>query len=195
MTAVPDPSLEWLWLQRAEAAGAEVTPMALVASAVEGDFYRLNNLRERIEGHLAPLNALDPDPDDLEALLPQVRAWVLEHTLLEVVIDDFYAAIADLPSRVVVRRPGEGGTSALRGRPTLLAVKRTWAEAWRLEPTLARVRAGAGFAPAPLVTLVHDAQITLDPELGRSIGAALGTPLEAFRDRQGRLARLHPRRR
>jgi hypothetical protein len=185
-----DPDREWRALRRAEAAGVAVTPMAVVASAVEGDFYRWNNLTERIEGALARLHPRDPDPDDLEEALAPVQAWMQGHTLLEAVIDGFYAAIADLPARLEVRRCGASGIVAARGRPALLALRRTWSAAWTLEATLARCRSGAGWIPEPQVTLLHEADCAPDPALSAQVARALGGRVTAYRDAAGRLARL-----
>jgi hypothetical protein len=66
--------------------------------------------------------------------LPTAAAWVRGHALLDAVVDTFYDALVGLPPNVMVRRPGALGSVAARGRPALLAVKRVWADDWRLEP-------------------------------------------------------------
>lgn len=181
---------ELAWLRGAEAHGVPVAPMAVVPPQVEADFYRWNNLPERIEGLLAKLDPDDPDEDDVEDLLPTVAAWVRGHALLDAVVDTFYDALGGLPTRLMVRRPGAPGSEALRGRPALIAVKRLWAEDWLLGPTLARTRAGDGWLPAPRPVLIHGADLHADPAVAAAAIRALGRPVAAWSDPEGRLARL-----
>jgi len=181
---------ELAWLRRAEALGVPVAPMAVVPPQVEADFYRWNNLPERITAWLAALHREDPDEDDLEDLLPTVAGWVRDHALLYAVVDTFYGALEGLPSRLVVRRPGAPGGEAVRGRPALIAVKRLWAEDWLLAPTLARARAGRGWLPAPRPVLLHAADLRADPAVSVAAVRALGRPVAAWSDPEGRLARL-----
>lgn len=178
------------WLLRAQEAGVPVAPMALVPARTEDDFYRWNALPERIAALFADLDPEDPDEDDVEDLLPTAVAWVGGHALLDGVVDAFYDALAGLPGRVSVRRPGEDGHLALRGRPALLALKRVWADAWRCDAVLRSARTGAGWRPAPRPVLVHAADLSPDDELASAAGAALGRPVHAWRDDEGRLARL-----
>lgn len=167
-----------------------VTPMAVVPPRVEADFYRWNNLPERIATLLAGLDPLDPDEDDLEDLLPTAAAWVRDHALLDAVVDTFYDALGGLPARLTVRRPGAPGGAATRGRPALIAVKRTWADDWLLAPCLARARGGRGWLPAPRPVLIHTADLRADPAVAAAAAAALGRPVAAWSDPEGRLARL-----
>jgi hypothetical protein len=187
---VADEAPELAWLRRAEAHGVPVTPMAVVPAQVEADFYRWNNLPERIEALLAGLDPRDPDEDDLEDLLPTVADWVRDHALLDAVVDTFYDALAGLPSRLTVRRPGAPGTPAIRGRPALIAVKRVWAEDWLLAPSLARAHGGRGWLPAPRPVLIHAAGVRPDPAVAAAAARALGRPIRAWSDPEGRLARL-----
>ncbi|MFU8887616.1 MAG: hypothetical protein ACNA8N_03320 [Trueperaceae bacterium] len=187
--AVDDAS-ELAWLRRAEALGVPVTPMALVPAQVEADFYRWNNLPERIAALLADLDPRDPDEDDVEELLPTAAAWVRDHALLDAVVDTFYDALSGLPPRVTVRRPGAPGVVAGRGRPALIAVKRAWAEDWLLAPSVARAREGRGWLPAPRPVLVHAADLRADPAVAAAAENALGRPVAAWSDGEGRLARL-----
>jgi hypothetical protein len=181
---------ELAWLHRAEAHGVPVAPMAVVPPQVEADFYRWNNLPERIDALLADLDPEDPDEDDLEDLLPTIASWVRDHALLDAVVDTFYGALGGLPSRLVVRRPGAPGSEALRGRPALIAVKRLWAEDWLLAPTLARARGGGGWLPVPRPVLIHAADLRADPAVAVAAVRALGRPVAAWSDPEGRLARL-----
>ena len=188
--ASPGAADELAWLRRAEAHGVPVAPMAVVPPQVEADFYRWNNLPERIEALLAGLDPRDPDEDDVEDLLPTVSAWVRDHALLDAVVDTFYDALGGLPSRLTVRRPGAPGSPALRGRPALIAVKRVWAEDWLLAPSLARAHGGRGWLPAPRPVLIHTADVRADPAVAAAAARALDRPIHAWSDPEGRLARL-----
>ena len=187
---VADEGTELAWLRRAEAHGVPVAPMAVVPPQVEADFYRWNNLPGRIEALLADLDRHDPDEDDVEELLPTVAAWVRDHALLDAVVDTFYDALGGLPASLTVRRPGGPGHPAVRGRPALLAVKRVWAEDWLLEPSLARVRDGLGWLPTPRPVLIHAADLRADADVAAAAARALGRPVAAWSDPEGRLARL-----
>jgi hypothetical protein len=185
-----DDGTELAWLRRAEAHGVPITPMAVVPAQVEADFYRWNNLPARLEALFADLDGLDPDEDDLDELLPTAAALVRGHALLDAVVDTFYDALVGLPPNVMVRRPGALGSLAARGRPALIAVKRVWAEDWRLEATLGRVTRGRGWLPTPREVLVHAADVHPDPVVSSAASDAIGRPVSAWSDREGRLARL-----
>jgi len=164
--------------------------MAVVPAQVEADFYRWNNLPQRIASLLADLDPVDPDEDDVEELLPTAAGWIRGHALLDAVVDTFYEALGGLPARLTVRRPGQPGVPAVRGRPALLAVKRVWAADWLLAPTMTRLRAGAGWLPAPRPVLLHAEGLRADPAVAAAASAALGRPVAAWSDAEGRLARL-----
>jgi hypothetical protein len=181
---------ELLWLQRAAQQGVWVAPMVVVAAHIEDDFYRWNNLQEPIQQTLAPFNEADPDEDDIAEVTDRLQRLVLEHALLDAVVDHFYQEAMTLPARLRVRRPGEAGVMALRGRPALLAVKRTWAEAWTLEAIMARTRAQLGWWPEAQPVLLHADDAFEDATLAAAAGEALGERVRAWRDSQGRLLRL-----
>jgi len=185
-----DDATELAWLRRAEAHGVPITPMAVVPAQVEADFYRWNNLPARLEALFAGLDGLDPDEDDVDELLPTAAAWVRGHALLDAVVDTFYDALTGLPPNVLVRRPGAPGTAAARGRPALIAVKRVWADDWLLDATLGRVTRGRGWLPTPRAVLVHAADVHPDPIVSSAASDAIGRPVGAWSDREGRLARL-----
>lgn len=178
------------WLLRAQEHGVPIAPMALVPARVEDDFYRWNNLPERIAALFADLDPADPDEDDVEDALPTAIAWVGGHALLDAVVDAFYESLADLPGRVTIRRPGEAGPHALRGRPTLLALKRVWADTWNVTAVVRSARAGSGWRPPARAVIVHAADVHPDVELARAAGDALDRRVLAWRDDAGRLARL-----
>ena len=185
---VHDDANELAWLLRAEQAGVPVTPMVVVPVAVEAAFYALNNLAEQLQRLFDGVVSDDPDEDDLEELAPEAIALVRSHALLDEVIERLYESFAVLPAGVIVRRAGSAGNVTRRGRAALLEVKRAWASEWEVEAIAARLRAGQGLAPVPSPVVVHDADIarvrqTLDVGPG-------GASLEAWHDREGRLARL-----
>lgn len=185
-----DGGAELAWLRRAEASGVPIAPMAVVAAEVEAAFYHLNQLVPRIETHLAHVDVRDPDEDDLEELLPEVGDWVRGHALLDEVIESFYEALAGLPSWLTVRRSGARGLEAVRGRPTLLALKRIWSADWDPEAVAARLAATGRWLPTPSPMLVHTAEVRPDVEAGRAASAALGREVGAWSDARGRLVRL-----
>lgn len=167
-----------------------IAPMAIVTEAVERDFYRLAQLEPRVLAHFANVDPRDPDEDDLEDLAPDVAGWVLDAALLVEVVEGFYEAQAGLAPRVRVRRTGAEGVVAVRGRPALVAVKRTWAAAWAPAAVAARLAAGGGWMPQPTPVLVHDAELRPDPDAASAASGALGREVDAWSDARGRLARL-----
>ncbi len=50
-----------------------------------------------------------------------------------------YSSLQSMPEKLMVRRPGEDGIPALKGRPTLMAIKDLWAKVWAFEPLLERL--------------------------------------------------------
>ena len=188
--AAPDAAPELAWLRRAQELGVPITPMAIVTEAIERDFYRLAQLEPRVLGHFATVDPNDPDEDDLEDLVPDVAAWVLDAALLVEVVEGFYEAQEGLAARVRVRRSGADGVLAVRGRPALVAVKHTWAAAWTPAAVAARLAAGDGWMPRPAPVLVHDADLHPDADVARAASAAIGRDVDAWCDLQGRLARL-----
>jgi hypothetical protein len=178
------------WLRRAEAHGVPVAPMAVVTAAVEGDFYRLAGLEARVAARFANVDPVDPDEDDLEDLAPEVARWVLDAALLVEVVEGFYEALSGLPSRVIVRRPGLDGRVSIRGRPALVAVKRTWAADWSPPEVARRIARGGVWMPPPRPVLVHAAALHVDPEATRAASTTLGREVAAWCDDHGRLARL-----
>lgn len=183
-----DEANELAWLLRAEQAGLPVTPMVIVPAAVETSFYALNNLAEQLRRRFEGLVSDDPDEDDLEDVAPEAVALVRSHVLLDEVIERLYDGLEALPEALIVRRVGTPGTVTSRGRGALLTLKRLWAAEWEADAVAARLRAGEGLAPSARAVVMHDARVarvrhTLDLGPG-------GASLEAWHDREGRLARL-----
>ena len=187
-----DDGSELGWLRLASDHGVPLAPIVVVPARVESDFYRWNHLAPRWTQLLSAVDPRDPDEDDLEELLPRAAAWVMEHALLDGVVDAFYAALGDLPGRLTVRRPATDGLVAPRGRPALLALKRTWAAAWDVDAVLDRVAAGVGWLPPARPVLVHGADLRPDQGASAAASTVLGRPVSAWADGEGRIARLTP---
>lgn len=190
LDAPPDATPELAWLRRAQDLGVPIAPMAVVTEAVERDFYELAQIEPRVLRHFANVDPRDPDEDDLADLVPDVAAWVLDAALLVEVVEAFYEAQAGLAARVRVRRPGTEGVLAVRGRPALIAVKRTWAAAWTPAAVAARLVTSGGWMPLPAPVLVHDAALRPDAAAAAAASAALGRAVDAWCDARGRMARL-----
>ena len=144
--AAADTSPELAALAQLAAAGVRLAPLRVVPSTAEETFYRLNNLPAQLSALFAGLDLSDPDEDDLEELAPVAQALLRQHFLLDEFVDLFYTGLAGLPARLRVRRPNMlkaedrtyGGTVAegrvvTKGRPTLLALKDTWADDWSFD--------------------------------------------------------------
>jgi hypothetical protein len=187
-----DDGSELGWLRLASDRGVPVAPIVVVPARVESDFYRWNHLAPRWTQLLSAVDPRDPDEDDLDELLPRAAAWVMEHALLEGAVDAFYAALSGLPARLTVRRPATEGLLAPRGRPALLALKRTWAAEWEVAAVLDRVAAGVGWLPPARPVLVHGAELRHDPQASAAASTVLGRPVSAWSDDEGRIARLAP---
>lgn len=168
-------------LQALTECGFPVARMVVVPSAVEEEFYRLNNLAVQLEAHFAGIDPSDPDDEDIEDLAPGAEVLVNGRYLLDEFIDRFYELISSLPDDVRVRRPGENGSSGRGGRGSLLSVKRAWSSDWLFEPLWARLSSGGPLLPTPRGLLLHAA--ALDPlphALARDASALLGKPLSLF---------------
>jgi hypothetical protein len=184
-----DPEL--VALQRAAEAGLELTPLVVVPRRVETDYYRLNNLPDRLVALFRGVDLSDPDEDDLEEIAPEAQRLVASHALLEEVVEALYAALGGLAQEVVVRRAGAEGERVATGRPALLALKRVWCADWGADALAERLLSGAGLAPEARPVLLHEpTERQLDP-----LPASLAPDSDAaWVDAAGRLTRLSPRR-
>lgn len=131
----------------------------VVPAAAEATFYRLNQLPSRLEALFGSVASRDPDEDDVEELAPEARALVARHVLDDVFVEAFYEACDALPERLRVRRLGEIGEVALRGRPALLAMRAVWAEAWSDAAIVERLRDTGALMPVPRAVVVHGADV------------------------------------
>jgi len=160
------------------AAGLPLGSVVVVPPAVEERFYRLNNLPALLKDVFADVDPEDPDEDDVEDATPAAEALVRQHYMLDEFIDDFYQATARLPGMVRVRRPREDGEVAARGRPALLALKRTYQRDWSYESVWARLGRQRAIALEARPVLLHDAdEAAASAELTRGAGDVLGYPV------------------
>jgi hypothetical protein len=164
--------------------GLPVAPTVVVPPAAEEEFYRLNNLGGRLGTLFAGVDLRDPDDDDIDELAPEAERLVAAHFLLDEFIDRFYGATASLPELVRVRRPGETGAVSRRGRPSLLALKRSWSDDWGFERLWARLSGGASLLPAPRALLIQPASLDRLEPLEADASALLGRKPELFGDRE-----------
>ena len=157
------------------AAGLPLGSVVVVPAQVEERFYRLNNLPERLTRLFAAVDPTNPDEDDVEEAAPEAERLVRQHYLLDEFIDDFYRATAALPDRLRVRRPLEAGGSALRGRPALMALKRTYQRDWGYDAVWERLSVHGAIALEARPVLLHDdAEGTPSAELVARVREALG---------------------
>jgi hypothetical protein len=169
-----------------------LAPRVVVAPAAEEAFYRLNHLDGRLTALFEGIASHDPDEDEIEEAAPAARRLLAGHVLLDAWVDAFYDACRSLPARVRVRRAGESGRAATNGRPALLALRRTWAEPWRDEAIVDRLRAGGPLRPRPAATIVHGDDRPADAALQAAVAQRIGTGWRAFLDEAGGLTRLEP---
>lgn len=172
-------------------AGLDLAPMVWIPPDAEEAFYRLNGLPSRLAAVFEGVASHDPDEDDVEELAPQARALLGQHALLDAWVDAFYEAVGDLPARLRVRRPGDAGREAARGRPALLALRATWADDWSDDAVLARLRATGSVALEAAPVLLHgsDDDEADDARTAR-VQEALGVERRVRIDADGRIVRL-----
>ena len=168
-----------------------LAPRVWIPAEAEEAFYRLNHLPPRLRELFAPIASRDPDEDDIEDIAPAARDLLARHALLDSWVDAFYDAVAPLPDRVRVRRPGTPGRTAARGRPALLALRAVWAEAWSDAAVTARLRATGSVALDAAPVLIHDAEdASAAPELAARVAEVLGTPTAVAARDDGAVTRL-----
>ena len=137
----------------------------------------------------------DPDEDDVEDAAPAAVRLFKTHFLLDEFIDTFYAALSPLPGKVRVRRSGSEGRVGVRGRPTLIALKETWADAWRYDALLARLLERHTVALEARPVILGAADEAASEEIAeRAAGvleqADLDTPTNVWTDDSGNVTRL-----
>lgn len=175
------------------AAGLPVGSVVVVPAAVEERFYRLNNLPALLNDVFRAVDPEDPDEDDVEEAAPAAEALLRQHYMLDEFIDDFYQATSNLPATLCVRRPREEGRVAARGRPALLALKRTYQHDWSFEAVWARLERQRALALQARPVLLHNARAGLVPDdLTARAGEVLGFAVQLRADEEGTVVGVRP---
>ena len=182
-------------LKTLQLSGVTLAPTLVVPAAVEERFYRLNNLPQKLETLLQDVDPNDPDEDDVEDAAPGAVRLFKTHFLLDEFIDTFYAALSPLPGKVRVRRSGAEGRVGVRGRPTLIALKETWADAWRYDALLARLLARHTVALEARPVILGAADEAAPEKVEKEIAgvleqAGLEKPTNVWTDDGGNVTRL-----
>lgn len=171
--------------------GMEVARIVVVPPAAEAEFYRLNNLGDRLRLHFAGVKLSDPDDEDIEDLAPGAQSLVSGHFLLDEFIDRFYDAISGMPRELRVRRPGEDGLLVSGSRAGLLSVKGAWSADWAFEALWSRLSSGGPLVPAPRPLLLHPAPLEVLPsELSHDASALLGKSLRLMGHPESGISRI-----
>ena len=182
-------------LKTLQLAGISLAPTLIVPAAVEERFYRLNNLPQKLETLMQDVDPSDPDEDDVEDAAPSAVRLFKTHFLLDEFIDIFYAALSPLPGKVRVRRSGAEGRVGVRGRPTLIALKETWADAWRYDALLARLLERHTVALEARPVILGAADENASEEVSEKVAgvleqANLSEPTNVWTDDSGSVTRL-----
>lgn len=173
------PSLgELALLQRAKALGFPVAPTWAVA--LEEEFYRLNNLPERIERLFAGVFGVRVDEERLLWAAEEAQRSVRESYLLPERAEAFLEALKGR-GPFVVRPLGGDPIPAPTPQEALFALKRLWAGAFRVEAILERhPRLLPPFTPY----LVQEAgEVGEDPFFSLELSEALGERVVVFAHR------------
>ncbi|MEZ4608613.1 MAG: hypothetical protein R2865_17945 [Deinococcales bacterium] len=162
-----------------------VSPMLVVSAKVEESFYRLNNLPQQLSKIFSPLKPQDPDEDIVEECAEEALNLLRGHYLLDEVIDGFYEALDNLKlTQLFLRRPDPQeellGIRAQMGRPSLLALKELWLQAWQAEEVLKRLKTNQSIALAARSVVIHHANFSASKLAHQGIK-------KAWLDAQGRL--------
>ncbi|WP_337845452.1 hypothetical protein [Thermus sp.] len=173
------PSLgELALLQRAKALGFPVVPTWAVA--LEEEFYRLNNLPERIERLFAGVFGVRVDEERLLWAAEEAQRSVRESYLLPERAEAFLEAVKGR-GPFVVRPLGGGPHPAPTPQEALFALKRLWAGAFRVEAILER---HPRLLPPFIPYLVQEAgEVGEDPFFSLELSKALGERVVVFAHR------------
>ncbi|WP_460317209.1 hypothetical protein [Thermus oshimai] len=179
------PSLgELALLQRAKALGFPVAPTWAVA--LEEEFYRLNNLPERIARLFSGVFGVRVDEERLLWAAEEAKRAIRESYLLPERAEAFLEALKGR-GPFVVRALGREGLPAATPQEALFALKRLWAEAFQVEAVLDRY---PELLPPFTPYLVQEAgEAVEDPFLSLDLLQALGEKVVAFAHR-GLLVRV-----
>ncbi len=172
-------------LRRAQALGFPVVPTWV--AGLEEEFFRLNNLPERIERLFQGVFGVRIDEERLVWAAEEAMRAVRESYLLPERAEAFLAALRGR-GPFLLRREGKGEAHpAPTPQEALFALKRLWAGAFRVESILERYPA---LLPPFTPVLVQEAgPPEEDPFLSLDLAQALGQEVVAYAW-QGRLVRI-----
>lgn len=163
-----------------EGAGMNLGLVAL-PPAVEDSLYRFNNLPGRLAALYGGIDPLDPDEDLLEEAEERAVRLIDQAHNLDEVIDAVYEALEGMPTRLMVRRPGEAEGLVVTGRRgALLALKALARTDWSVPNVMARLTETASVAVDARAVFVHAAVAAPDPRLSARASQVLGRDVEAF---------------
>lgn len=168
-------------------------PGVIVGSALEEQFYRLNNLPRQLTAAYLGLDPADPDEDIVEEAEPDAVRLIAEHYLLDETVDAFYEALDALPSTVVLRRPdSHGGRKATHLRGALLELKHLFQDDWRTDALLDRLALTASLAIDARPVVITAGVESQAPEASARASEHLGRRVDVWLDDAGALTRVLP---
>lgn len=183
-------SAELVDMRALQAAGWSWRGLVL-GSALEHQFYRLNNLPRRLVALFRGLDPADPDEDIVEEAEEDAVRLIAQHYLLDETVDAFYDALARLPSEVVLRRAGSAhGRKAAYPRAALLELKQLFQDDWRTDALLDRMALTASLAIDARPVIITSAAESLDPVASERAGQALGRQVSVWLDESGAFTRV-----
>ncbi len=163
----------------------------VVGSALEEQFYRLNNLPRQLTAAFEGLDPADPDEDIVEEGEEDAVKLIAEHYLLDETVDAFYEALAAVPGPVVLRRPDSaGGRQASYPREALLGLKRLFQDDWRTDALLDRMAVTASLAIDARPVVITPAAERRDDGASARASEILGRQVAVWLDEDGRLTRV-----
>lgn len=163
-------------LRRAQGLGLPVAPTWVVR--LEEEFYRLNNLKERLEDLFLGVFGVRIDEERLLWAAEEARRAVRESYLLPERAEAFLAALKGR-GPFGVRRAGEGEALwAATPQEALFALKRLWAASFQVEALLGRY---PSLLPPFRPVLVQEAgEAVEDPFLSLDLSRALGQEVVVY---------------
>lgn len=172
-------------LRQAQALGLPLAESWVVA--LEEEFFRLNNLPERIAQLFQGVFGVRIDEERLLWAAEEAERQVRESYLLPERAEAFLAALKG-GGPFLLRRVGSGAFRLAHSpQEALFVLKRLWAEAFRVEAILARHPA---LLPEPLPVLVQRAGGAVeDPFLSLDLSQALGREVVVY-TWEGRVVRI-----
>ena len=165
----------------------------IVGSALEEQFYRLNNLPRQLTAAYDGLDPADPDEDIVEEAEEHALRLIAEHYLLDETVDAFYDALSALPAAVALRRPdAPNGRQATYLRGALLELKHLFQDDWRVEALLDRLAVTASLAIDARPVVVTSAAQQLVADASARASELLDRRVAVWLDESGALTKVLP---